>query len=475
MHQEILRKLENSGLLTINDAPAGDDFTLVVVSLTEPGSLLARNAVLNLGLPPLPSEVAPHIQDREGIEALRQGSSPDVGANSYRGDAGRSKHYWVFPYSPDQLVRIHDLLGKPRYVILLSDLVATTNQGAVRSGSVLEQMRDGLAANQAILRFLDDCKPTALLASTGKARREPAAFSETLKTFCNRKPELDVSNSSAETATDESRACSSSIDNIPAAGNTPNQRSLASRTKHKPMVFLHIPKTAGTSLRQLLRQQLPGNALAVLDPPISTELRAKTIRLLPHMRVLIGHLYFGVDEHLGFHGDYGTFLRDPVARVVSFWRHQLAHEHSEYHKLAARGMTLREFVASGITHQTDNFMTRILVGTAAPGMLDGTLNRIDDQKFLDIALENVNRRFRFVGFVEYFDESIRRLVDLFGWLPQVQPPIKLNVSASTPPILDEATLKVINEHNRLDLALYDCLLQQSPWATRSDAPPHHGR
>ncbi len=91
--------------------------------------------------------------------------------------------------------------------------------------------------------------------------------------------------------------------------------------------------------------------------------------------------YFGIDEQLGFRGDYVTFLRDPVARVVSFWKHQQTHRHAAFHAQVKAGMTLREFVNSCQTLQTDNHMTRILVGSCAPGMLDGAMKQITFHSF----------------------------------------------------------------------------------------------
>ncbi|MGB5742461.1 MAG: sulfotransferase family 2 domain-containing protein, partial [Sedimenticolaceae bacterium] len=220
---------------------------------------------------------------------------------------------------------------------------------------------------------------------------------------------------------------------------------------------------AGTSLRSLLKKQIAGEAMVILDPPLAADTKAEFTRRLPQMRALKGHLYFGVDEQLGFRGDYVTFLRDPVARVVSFWKHQQTHAHSAFHAQVKAGVTLREFVNSCQTLQTDNHMTRILVGTCAPGMLDGSMNRITDERYLQIALDNVAQRFRFVGFVEHFDDSVRALFEALGWPVEAKWGKRLNVLRSAEDALDDATLEAIRQHNALDLALYQTLLDAAPW------------
>jgi hypothetical protein len=243
----------------------------------------------------------------------------------------------------------------------------------------------------------------------------------------------------------------------------PIMRDTAARRADDPLVFLHIPKTAGTSLRSLLQEQIADEALVILDPPLTAGTRREFTRRLPQMRALIGHLFFGVDEQLGFHGDYVTFLRDPVARVVSFWKHQQTHAHSAFHAQVKAGLTLRELVNSCQTLETDNHMTRILVGSCAPGMLDSSMNRITDARYLQIALANVAQRFRFVGFMEHFDDSVRALFEALGWPVKAKRHKRLNVLRSAKDTLDDATLEAIRQHNALDLALYQTLLDAAPW------------
>lgn len=229
------------------------------------------------------------------------------------------------------------------------------------------------------------------------------------------------------------------------------------------LVFLHIPKTGGTSLRALFRHWLPDEAMRFVDPPLAPDDLAELSDPASDLRLIAGHLYFGIDEQLGFCGEYITFLRDPVERIVSFWTHQVRREQSEFHELARGGMTLHDFVEGGYTHQTNNLMTRILIGTSVPGILDGSLGHITERHYLRLALRNVETRFRFVGFMEQFDQSVTAMAKALDWPVGEVASARLNVLNSAAATIDDATLRLIRRHNALDLRLYNTLFWQSAW------------
>ena len=463
MRDRPLRKLENPGLLLLNGDSQEKEHTLVIIGLSEAGAAMARRAVRALGIPfgelPLDDAV------REFDPAARDQAVRALNAHHPR---------WALqlPDGWTQLPELCSRLRHPRFMIVFEDILGVSRQqDEPGTGTPFGGMRRALDRHRQLLDLLSTCQRPALLASHEKAMGDPAAFVDALVDFCGLPP---------DPARRESALATIAVASSPGAEQAPPQgwrarlrrltrRRAAAPQDTNPLVFLHIPKTAGTSLRQLLRERLSVEELIFLDPPLNADRQAEVARRLPRIRALLGHLYFGIDEQLGFHGDYVTFLRDPVARVVSFWKHQQTHPHAEYHDLVERGVSLREFVLSGQTHQTDNFMTRILVGTRAPGMLDGSLNQIDDERYLQMALDNVQQRFRFVGFVERFDESVQELFRTLGWPLSKAPAKKLNVlgSGSTP--LDEATLAAIRKHNALDIALYQRLLQASPWQDKADA------
>src|SRR5207245_9220276 len=87
------------------------------------------------------------------------------------------------------------------------------------------------------------------------------------------------------------------------------------------LIFLHIPKTAGTTLNRIIEWQYGPFAIFTMDP---YRIRATPERLkrLPERRrrrlqVVRGHMFYGLHESLPQGASYFTMLGDPVARALS--------------------------------------------------------------------------------------------------------------------------------------------------------------
>ena len=93
------------------------------------------------------------------------------------------------------------------------------------------------------------------------------------------------------------------------------------------IIFLHIPKTAGTTLHHIINRQYRQRQLYVYDNSREDALDA-FINLSPQtkasLKLIRGHLSYGLHEHLPGTHSYFTFLRDPVDRVLSHYYYQFA-------------------------------------------------------------------------------------------------------------------------------------------------------
>lgn len=214
-----------------------------------------------------------------------------------------------------------------------------------------------------------------------------------------------------------------------------------------PIYFVHIPKTAGTSLRELMLS-IYGDEGCVLVYSQEPDELAKVQVKAGLADVVFGHFSVGFDCTLGIPGRYATLLRDPIARVMSFYRHQERYENAEFHSQVSTGMSLRELVTSQACHETNNHMVRILAGMAY------TADMVDDDAMLELALSNLYKQFDFVGIVEQLDHDVRRLSARFGWPSGLSMPI-LNVDPEPLRDVDAETLAALQRYNRLDIALYD--------------------
>jgi hypothetical protein len=87
------------------------------------------------------------------------------------------------------------------------------------------------------------------------------------------------------------------------------------------LIFLHIPKTAGTTLNRIIEWQYNPLSIFTLDP---YRFRATAERFMTlseerrrRIQVVRGHLYYGLHETSPAGATYITMLREPVARFLS--------------------------------------------------------------------------------------------------------------------------------------------------------------
>ena len=85
-----------------------------------------------------------------------------------------------------------------------------------------------------------------------------------------------------------------------------------------PILFLHIPKTAGTTVHQILNNEyrgLPSFSISHPDQISIFEKLSKEERW--KIKVLKGHFVFGADAYYSEPTTYFTFLREPIKRSIS--------------------------------------------------------------------------------------------------------------------------------------------------------------
>ncbi|HEX8474147.1 MAG TPA: sulfotransferase family 2 domain-containing protein [Pyrinomonadaceae bacterium] len=218
------------------------------------------------------------------------------------------------------------------------------------------------------------------------------------------------------------------------------------------LIYLHIPKTGGLTLRSIIERNFPSDSIHHIDGSPGSKERFIELPEATRRRinVLRGHMPFGLHAHLYGRADYLTMLRHPVERIISLYYYILATPNNNFHaEVAGRRMSLADFVESRIS-QAKNHQTR---------MISGLENRFDDAA-LEVAKANLRTHFTAVGLNEKFDESLILFKRLLGWNNIFY--VKRNVTKKRPRLRDvpDATVKLIEKQNALDTELYEFAAQR---------------
>jgi hypothetical protein len=234
--------------------------------------------------------------------------------------------------------------------------------------------------------------------------------------------------------------------------NAKNQRR---NEGDEAIIFLHIPKCAGTTLTEeiLKKKFIPSRTLIFYIH--GTEVLMRQLEEMENsekrqIQCIAGHFAFGIHRYLPQPAQYITILRDPVERVLSHYCYAKREPgHYLYKEVNNGNITLRDYVENFDNIEMDNGQTRILAGIG----YGADFGRCGED-LLKKAIENLEKHFVGVGLTERFDDFLHYLHVKLGWEIPVYD--KQNVTQNRLKVneVEEKTLDVIKKYNRLDNELY---------------------
>ena len=227
------------------------------------------------------------------------------------------------------------------------------------------------------------------------------------------------------------------------------------------LAFVHIPKTAGTTLHKIISHQYPPEKILIhhdSEGPPSPELAKRIIEARPE--IIMGHFSVGLHEFIpGLR--YITCLRDPVGRIASHYRHAL-NDPAHYLHREATSLSLAHYATSGLSGELSNGMTRMLAG-----MEDFHHGEVNADT-LALAVSNLETLFSGIIPSERFDEGILLLARDLSWKTPYYLRRKVGrYPGATKP--DAETIATIEKHNTHDRQLYDQF--SARFAERADREP----
>ena len=221
------------------------------------------------------------------------------------------------------------------------------------------------------------------------------------------------------------------------------------------IIFIHIPKTGGSTFHSILNMQYKHSEIynvfggRMNDPEISKFIAMSSINKLD-IKLLKGHMPFGLHDNLPGKCRYISFVRNPVERVISQYFYIKNNKNNPKHtELIEKKMDIKEFVSSGFVTGMNNGQCRFLTGD-----IDRLpFNQCDG--LLDEVMDNIEKHFLWLGIVERFDESVLVLSSVLGF-EKTPYYIKQNTSKRRKKIINynNEDIELIKRYNDIDLELY---------------------
>lgn len=247
------------------------------------------------------------------------------------------------------------------------------------------------------------------------------------------------------------------------------------------IMFMHIPKTAGSTVRGVIERAYGPSGAALFSPmrelfdrsddsypKLWDDLQARC-RSDPELKIVYGHLLFGTHEVTTRDNAYISIMRDPVCRMLSNYYYRAQHGHC-----TAPLITLEDYISGrslrrAMRLEADNLQTRFLSGRhGRPQEVEfGGCTR----EMLEEAKQNIANKFLLIGLTEHFEEMMKCLGKMFDWkTAPISGRQRVTQPYAGPADTAAEIVARIEDRNALDRELYEFVRARFWPAIKADRP-----
>lgn len=206
-----------------------------------------------------------------------------------------------------------------------------------------------------------------------------------------------------------------------------------------PLIFVHIFKTAGCTIRNILRHNYWPKFIFTIDPNNRSvdDLLALTQEERDQIKVLQGHFPYGLHRYFSKPPKYFTMLREPIDRITSLYYYQKERERS------FANLSFEDFCRYQCHN---NLQTRFVAGKADSSM--------PKDKLLELAKLNLLNNYACFGLTEEFDLSLLLLKKRVGLKTVFYKKTNTTKKRIKTADIPDRIRKIICDNNQHDLELY---------------------
>jgi hypothetical protein len=236
---------------------------------------------------------------------------------------------------------------------------------------------------------------------------------------------------------------------------------------NQSLYFLHIPKTAGTTLITILDKYFKSDF--ILKAHSWNELLPMLPLDFSKYQFVRGHFGYAIVKLISKNPLCITMLRDPIKNSISAYQ-MLSRQQEDIERFhIPMNKNLSELIEGPYLEGLKNQQTHWLV--IEQDILERTKNfsknqlkdyrpeadkellpKFSDEKFLKIAKNRISE-FAFIGIVEKMEESLFLLHYTFGWKP-IRNKVKENTATNSTIELSDKAKNKLSENTKIDQKLY---------------------